>query len=177
VHLVPVGHDAVLAEVASSEEAVGLAAWARARGLARDVVPGAQTVLFDGLEAPQALGELLVGWHPTAGQAGATVEIPVTYDGPDLDLVAQQWRCSVEEVVARHRSTEFVSAFCGFAPGFAYLSGLVDDVPRRATPRARVRAGSESFSGRSGATARSPRGSWCSYHREPLTLFPADPGA
>jgi KipI family sensor histidine kinase inhibitor len=148
VHLIPVGHDAVLAEVTSSEEAVGLAAWARARGLARDVVPGSQTVLFDGVEAPQALGGLLVGWQPTAAQPGTTVEIPVTYDGPDLDLVAQQWACSVEEVVARHRSTEFVSAFCGFAPGFAYLSGLVDDVARRTTPRARVRAGSVGLAGR-----------------------------
>src|SRR3954471_19706573 len=38
-------------------------------------------------------------------------------------------------------------------------------------------AGSDGFSGRSGATARSPRGSWCSYHREPLTYFPRSRGA
>jgi hypothetical protein len=36
-------------------------------------------------------------------------------------------------------------------------------------------AGPDGLSGRSGATTRSPRGSWCSYHREPLTLFPLLP--
>ena len=49
---------------------------------------------------------------------------------------------------ARARST-FVSAFCGFAPGFAYLTGLPDDlaVPRLDTPRTRVPAGSVALAG------------------------------
>jgi KipI family sensor histidine kinase inhibitor len=49
--------------------------------------------------------------------------------------------------VARHRDTTFVSAFCGFAPGFAYLSGLGTSVPRLATPRTRVPAGSVALAG------------------------------
>ena len=78
---------------------------------------------------------------------GPRVEIPVTYDGPDLETVAGHWGCDVEEVVARHRATEFVSAFCGFAPGFAYLSGLEVSVPRLATPRTRVPVGSVALAG------------------------------
>lgn len=41
-----------------------------------------------------------------------------------------------------------MSAFCGFSPGFAYLSGLDHAVPRLATPRTRVPAGSVALAGR-----------------------------
>jgi len=51
-------------------------------------------------------------------------------------------------VVARHQRTEFVAAFCGFSPGFAYLSGLETDVRRLPTPRTRVPAGSVALAGR-----------------------------
>ncbi|HEY3530868.1 MAG TPA: allophanate hydrolase subunit 1 [Nocardioides sp.] len=142
------GRDAILIEVASSDEAVSLATWARHRGLARDVVPGAETVLLDGVTDRDRLGEVLSGWEPTAVEPGSLVEIPVSYDGPDLDHVAERWGCSVDEVVARHQATAFVSAFCGFAPGFAYLTGLDAEVPRLATPRTRVPAGSVALAGR-----------------------------
>lgn len=152
MHLIPVGRDAVLVEVGSSPEAVDLAAWARARGVARDVVPGAETVLLDGLRGEVAprdrLAEVLAGWRPSATSSGPEVEIPVRYDGPDLEAVAEHWSCEIGEVVRRHQETTFVSAFCGFAPGFAYLSGLSHEVPRLATPRTRVPAGSVALAGR-----------------------------
>jgi KipI family sensor histidine kinase inhibitor len=50
-------------------------------------------------------------------------------------------------VAARHQAVTFVSAFCGFAPGFAYLSGLDAAVSRLATPRTRVPAGSVALAG------------------------------
>jgi KipI family sensor histidine kinase inhibitor len=151
VHLIPVGRDAVLVEVADSGEALSLATWARERSLALDVVPGVETVLLDGLGEGHdvaALDDLLATWTPTATEPGPAVEIAMTYDGPDLEDVAAAWGCGVDEVVARHRATPFVSAFCGFAPGFAYLSGLEQDVPRLATPRTRVPAGSVALAGR-----------------------------
>ena len=126
MHLIPVGRHAVLAEVSSPQEAVALAAWARERALAREVVPGAETVLFDGVTDPGDLGGALAGWRPIETDPGPLVDIAVTYDGPDLETVAGHWRCDVEEVVARHQGTGFLSAFCGFSPGFAYLSGLED---------------------------------------------------
>ncbi|HET7069181.1 MAG TPA: allophanate hydrolase subunit 1 [Nocardioides sp.] len=144
----PVGRNAVLVEVTTSEEAVSLATWARDRSLARDVVPGAATVLLDGVDDPGALPDVLAAWRPTESGPGPLVELPVTYDGADLEYVARRWRCSVEEVVSRHQSVEYVAAFCGFAPGFAYLRGLDEEVPRLDTPRTRVPAGSVALAGR-----------------------------
>jgi KipI family sensor histidine kinase inhibitor len=158
VNLLAVGRDAVLIEVASPGQAVSLAAWARQQGLARDVVPGAETVLLDGLPDGllddghmAGLSGVLASWSPMAEAAGPEVEIVVTYDGPDLEEVAERWGCDADDVASRHQTTRFVAAFCGFAPGFAYLSGLPDDlpdVPRLDTPRTRVSAGSVALAGR-----------------------------
>ncbi len=151
MHLLPAGPDAVLVEVGSASDAVALAGWARDRGLARDVVPGAETVLLDGLAGDldrAGLADLLATWQRSAQADTAEVEIRVRYDGPDLAAVAEHWGCDTDEVVRRHQATPFVSAFCGFAPGFAYLAGLTDEVPRLATPRTRVPAGSVALAGR-----------------------------
>ena len=145
--IIPVGREALLAEVSSPQDAVALAAWARGQALARDVVPGAETVLFDGVADPDGLAGTVAAWRRVETVPGPRVEIPVTYDGPDLETVAGHWGCDVVEVRARHRGTEFVSAFCGFAPGFAYLSGLDASVPRLATPRTRVPRGSVALAG------------------------------
>jgi KipI family sensor histidine kinase inhibitor len=150
VHLLPFGRHAVLVEVDSPQDGVDLAAWARERQLAREVVPGAESVLLDGIAEPDQLAGRLAEWRPGSTAEGPTIELAVAYDGPDLGFVATRWGCAEEEVVARHQATEFVSAFCGFAPGFAYLSGLSDAVPRLKTPRTRVPAGSVALAG-----------SWC----------------
>jgi KipI family sensor histidine kinase inhibitor len=154
VHLLPVGHDAVLVEVGSSHDAAALAAWARDRHLARDAVPGATTVLLDGLadgSALPALADRLAAWTPSAAEVGPEVEVPVTYDGPDLEAVAGFWGWDVAEVVRLHRETTWESAFCGFAPGFAYLAAVgvdLPEVPRLATPRTRVPAGAVALASR-----------------------------
>jgi len=143
----PVGRHALLAEVASPQDAVALAAWARDHALARDVVPGAETVLFDGVGDRDALTAALDSWTPGEAPGGTRVEIPVVYDGPDLEMVAGVWGCAVDDVPLRHQAVELLSAFCGFAPGFAYLSGLEVSVPRLATPRTRVPPGSVALAG------------------------------
>ena len=99
----PVGRDALLVEVSSPQDAVALAAWARERALARDVVPGAETVLFDGVADPDGLADPLAAWRPAETVPGPRVEIPVTYDGPDLENGRRAWGCDVEDVAARHR--------------------------------------------------------------------------
>jgi KipI family sensor histidine kinase inhibitor len=114
------------------------------------VVPGARTVLFDGVFDAQALAGLLTAWTPEAAvELGDLVEIAVAYDGADLEDVAARWGTDVEGVVARHGEIEFVVAFCGFAPGFAYLAGLAEEyaVPRLDSPRSRVPAGSVGLAG------------------------------
>jgi KipI family sensor histidine kinase inhibitor len=120
-----------------------LAAWARERGLAREVVPGAETVLLDGLADSAALPGLLRTWSPgELAESPQPVTIPVTYDGEDLSTVADLLGESIEAVVRRHRETAWTSRFCGFAPGFAYLAGWDLRVPRLATPRTKVPPGS-----------------------------------
>ena len=77
------------------------------------------------------------------------MELPVVYDGADLEDIASRWGTDVDGVVARHTGTAFVSAFCGFAPGFAYLAGLAGEyaVPRLDSPRTRVPAGAVGLAG------------------------------
>jgi KipI family sensor histidine kinase inhibitor len=67
-----------------------------------------------------------------------------TYDGPDLDEVAQAAGLSTTEVIAIHSASIYVVETMGFAPGFGYLSGTDPRLapPRRHTPRTRVPAGS-----------------------------------
>lgn len=175
MELRPVGQGAVLVEVDGSREAVDLATWARDRGLARDVVPGAVTVLLDGVADRDGLVDVLAEWTPGAAPAGAEREIAMTYDGPDLGVVAEQWACSVAEVVARHQATSFVSAFCGFAPGFAYLAGLESGVSRRETPRTRVPAGSVALAGTwCGVYPTASPGGWRIIGRTDATLWDVD---
>ena len=56
---------------------------------------------------------------------------------------------AVADAVDRLAGTELRVAFCGFAPGFAYLTGLPAEwaVPRLASPRPKVPAGSVALAG------------------------------
>jgi KipI family sensor histidine kinase inhibitor len=144
--LTRVGHDALRAEVPDTARALALATWARtARVGAVEVVPGATTVLFDGVGDLDGLRALLADWSYDEDlvEPGRLVEVPVTFDGADLPDVAERWGTDVAGVVGRLATTELVSAFCGFAPGFAYLGGLPSElaVPRLDTPRPEVPAG------------------------------------
>jgi KipI family sensor histidine kinase inhibitor len=110
-----------------------------------EIVPGARTVLLDGLADPAGMAAEIQTWPAparTTGSDGRLIEIPTEYDGSDLAEVADQWRIGVDEVIAAHSSTEFRVAFFGFAPGFAYLGGLPHPVSRRSSPRTRVPPGS-----------------------------------
>jgi KipI family sensor histidine kinase inhibitor len=83
---------------------------------------------------------------------GGTVEISVRYggpDGPDLEDVAARLGLTTAEVVNLHAEREYRVLVLGFAPGFAYLGPLDPALvmPRRATPRPRVPAGSVAIAG------------------------------
>ncbi|MFF7451016.1 MULTISPECIES: carboxyltransferase domain-containing protein [unclassified Streptomyces] len=170
MRVLPVGDDALLVEVASGEEARALHAELlrrRAEGSlsATEIVPAARTVLLDGLTDPARLAsELTASAAPPAPpRTGDVVELPVRYDGPDLADVAAHWGVPPREVARIHAATEFTVAFCGFAPGFGYLTGLPQryDVPRRATPRTAVPPGSVALAGPyTGVYPRSSPGGW-----------------
>ena len=143
----PVGARALLAEVADAGQALSLALWARGRVSAVEIVPAACTVLFDGC-SPDRVAEQVAAWEPDAETpAGELVEIPVAYDGPDLESLAQSLGLEADELVAAHSAAEHVVAFCGFSPGFSYLTGSCWEVPRLSTPRPRVEAGSVGLAG------------------------------
>jgi KipI family sensor histidine kinase inhibitor len=76
--------------------------------------------------------------------AARQIEIRVVYDGPDLDEVARATQLALDDVVQLHAAATYVVDTIGFAPGFAYLTGLDERLvlPRRATPRPRVPGGS-----------------------------------
>ncbi|WP_405739426.1 5-oxoprolinase subunit PxpB [Streptomyces sp. NBC_00028] len=166
----PVGDTALLVEVSSGEEARALHAELlrrRAEGSlsVREIVPAARTVLLDGLADPARLAAELTATDvpPAPPRARAVVELPVRYDGPDLADVAAHWGVPPHEVARIHANTEFTVAFCGFAPGFGYLTGLPEryDVPRRATPRTAVPTGAVALAGPyTGVYPRSSPGGW-----------------
>jgi KipI family sensor histidine kinase inhibitor len=82
-----------------------------------------------------------------APDRGRTWDIPVVYggqSGADLGDVARLAGLTEEETVALHTGSVYHVYMLGFLPGFAYLGDLPEKLklPRRATPRARVPAGS-----------------------------------
>ena len=82
---------------------------------------------------------------PPAGPelAGRLIEIPTTYDGPDLADTAARSGLAPTELVALHSGREYRAFFLGFMPGLAYC-GMLDpriNAPRLETPRPRVPAG------------------------------------
>jgi KipI family sensor histidine kinase inhibitor len=155
MRLRPVGTSALLIECRDGEhvEAWRAALWRlREAGdlTVTDIVPGARTVLIDGISPGTA--DLLGGLpDPSGGDESRSrqVEISTTFDGEDLPDVAELWGITEADAVRRLADTELTVAFCGFAPGFAYLRGLPEawSVPRLAAPRPRVPAGSVALAG------------------------------
>jgi KipI family sensor histidine kinase inhibitor len=176
-----VGADALLLEV--DDPAAWFAELRRRRDLgelrALDIVPGARTVLLDGLEDPLGTAEAVQEWY--VGTATTTpppeVTIPVVFDGPDLGEVATMWGVEPGEVVGRLERIPWRVAFCGFAPGFAYLAGLPYQfaVPRLATPRPKVPAGSIGLADRyAGIYPSASPGGWRLVGHTDVTLFDPD---
>lgn len=147
-----------------------------------DVVPAERTVLVvagPGVDLGSLRGRIVelaqdgvvLGARPAAG---GLVEIPVRYDGPDLDDVARHTELTVAEVVAAHTRSTWNVAFSGFAPGFAYLVGGDPrlEVPRRPEPRTQVPSGSVALAGRySGVYPRASPGGWQLIGRTDVVLF------
>jgi KipI family sensor histidine kinase inhibitor len=127
-----------------------LAAHLRAIPGVQDAVPGyaTVTVFFD--PATVSVDALVVDLPDGVPTVGPEHVIPVRYDGPDLDEVAQRTGLSVDDVIARHHAPVYTVYLVGFVPGFAYLGELdpVLALPRRAAPRTRVPAGSVAIAGR-----------------------------
>jgi KipI family sensor histidine kinase inhibitor len=114
---------------------------------------------------------------PALRATAAAIEIPVCYGGefgPDLEALAGHAHLDAAAVIARHSGAEYRVAMLGFMPGFPYLLGLPAELhmPRRASPRTGVPAGSVAIGGaQTGIYPRALPGGWQLIGRTPLDLF------
>lgn len=147
----------------------------------QDLVPGDRTLLV----IARSAGELdlllprLRALQPAPASSAPSAElvVPVTYDGPDLQLVAAAWAVEPDAVVRRHVEASWTVAFTGFSPGFGYLRTRSDwhPVARRESPRTRVPAGSVALAGNyAGIYPRDSPGGWQLIGSTGLDLFDAD---
>ena len=178
LRLLPMGDAALLLETDDIDAVLAIAAvlgplaatgdgiWAEVD----DLVPAARTLLVAARPRTD-LAELARAVLAAAGAAslrvggagGRVIEIPVRYDGVDLDEVAGLIGLTRDEVVAAHTGTPWRVGFGGFAPGFAYLVGGDPrlEVARHAEPRTRVPAGAVGLAGEfSGIYPRESPGGW-----------------
>jgi KipI family sensor histidine kinase inhibitor len=147
----PAGDRGFLVEIADNARVHRLAAAARQTfgdGL-EDVVPGEVTLLLTWRQRPPTGADVAARLgarelEETAGADPPQITIPVRYDGADLAAVADAADLDVATVIELHHRAEYTVAFMGFAPGFAYMTGVDRrlQLPRRAEPRSRVPAGS-----------------------------------
>ena len=164
--LTPVADRAVLVDFgAAVRDAVHEAVLALDRVLRDDpvagqveVVPAMVNVLvvFDPLVSDHATvaGEVeaRLGHLRSDAMAGAEREVLVCYDGEfgrDLAAVAGATGMSVEAVIAAHLAGDYRVFMYGFAPGYAYLTGVPEAIhlPRKAAPVRGVAAGSVIIAG------------------------------
>lgn len=166
-----------------------LAAAVQERALAgvHDVVPalGGLALYFsprfegDPLAYAAGLVEDCLNRLPPAASIGREVEVPVCYDeefGIDLAEVSERTRIPRQAIGELHSSASYRVLMIGFAPGHAYLGGLDPklSVPRRATPRTLVPAGSVAIANEQ--TVVYPYaipGGWNVIGRTPLKVFDA----
>ncbi|WP_158847043.1 5-oxoprolinase subunit PxpB [Saccharothrix deserti] len=173
------GTNAVLVEVDSLGEVEAVRAAVEAAELPGvvELVPAARTVLV--VTEPGTLPAVrkILATADLAHRPRTVsdeVVIPVRYDGPDLDLVAETAGLTTAEVVDLHAGATYQVAFCGFAPGFAYLTGLPEPLhqPRLDSPRTKVPAGSVAIAGEyTAAYPRATPGGWRLIGRTDAPLF------
>ena len=166
----PMGDSALLVETRDSAEAQKLH-----RLLAAEAIPGLRQLVpaYDSLliAADPLIADLegLSRRLPELARAPQqqlhpkSHEIPVRYGGEDLEATADALGMSAEELVRRHSAPSYTVAFLGFAPGFAYLTGLDPrlQLPRLATPRTRTPEGAVAIAGEfSGIYPQATPGGW-----------------
>jgi len=137
-------------------------------------------VAVDHAEVQAKISELEMRAKKLPALKPRLVEVPVCYGGefgPDLEDVAAQRGLPAEKVVELHIARTYHAYFLGFAPGFAYLGDLAEEIaaPRLETPRKEVAAGSVGIAGRQTAIyPQATPGGWRLIGRTPLEIFRKD---
>ncbi|TMC40851.1 MAG: 5-oxoprolinase subunit PxpB [Chloroflexi bacterium] len=189
VRVHPLGDTALVAELGSrldtalNTRAIALAAALQKRRDVRRAMAGhgMVTVQFDpeqvSLDALTAAIRRLATRRPPVEEPGRLHRIPVVYDGPDLEEVARKRGLTPSEVVDIHVRPIYRVFLVGFVPGWAYMGPLADELvlPRRATPRTQVPAGSVAIAGQeTGIYPLVSPGGWHLIGRTSVRLFLPD---
>ena len=155
----------------------------------RDLVPAYKTVAVFHNPALIAMGKALETLQtlkhgktkkPNPFQ-GKEIIVPCCYQlGPDLDLVAEKTLLTTKEVIQLHSETIYLVYAIGFTPGFPYLGYLpekLQGVPRLATPRVKVEAGSVGMTGvQTGIYPEEKPGGWNLVGCTPMRLVDLEKG-
>lgn len=170
MRFLPVSLTTLLVELENLDETLALFASLQAEPIHGivEMVPAARTVMVRFQPEVVTASALVasIARRDVSKPATASdqmVEIPVHYNGEDLEDVAELTGLPVEDVIRRHTESIFTVAFCGFAPGFGYLVGGDPKlhVPRRKSPRTRIPAGSVALAGEfSGVYPQNSPGGW-----------------
>jgi len=180
--LLSCGPKAVLAELPAGSTAHVANFLRESNEEIRTAVPAHETVLLEFVEmrpSDEEVRELIDAAlsRPPLATDSILIEIKVTYDGEDLAAVGLATGLSQEAVVTLHSEALYEAAFCGFAPGFAYLTGLPLELhlPRREQPRDRVPRGSVAIAGEyAGVYPSASPGGWHLLGNSTATLFDPD---
>jgi len=120
------------------------------------------------------LDQLLKSAQSRPPEEAPLYEIPVCYDGPDIEEFARRNTLSVHDVIELHASPVYSVFLIGFSPGFPYLGPLDSRLhaPRLDTPRARVPAGSVAIGGEhTGIYSIASPGGWWLIGRTDTEIF------
>lgn len=181
MRFLPVSLNAFLVELPTLNETLSLFSILQARPLhgIKEMIPAARTVLIS-FAPHETSAAVLAGQisqfhlNTEARQAGPCVEVPVDYNGEDLLEVADLTGLTMAEIIRRHTECDYIVAFCGFAPGFGYLTGgdPALRVPRRTTPRTRIPAGAVGLAGEfTGVYPQASPGGWQIIGTTPVKMW------
>ena len=112
----------------------------------------------------------------SAPQDKQVVDIPVYYDsevGFDLVAIAEDKNITINDVINLHSEQIYDVYAVGFAPGFAYLGSVNEQIamPRKQTPRKHIPAGSLGIAGQQTAIyPSSSPGGWQIIGRTPCAM-------
>ncbi len=112
--------------------------------------------------------------------AGKTIDIPIVYGGeygPDMGAIKKSSGLSKAEIIALHCAEPYRVCMMGFIPGFCFLSEAPAALhhPRRASPRAKIPAGSVGIAGwQTGIYGLESPGGWQIIGRTSLKIFDKD---
>ncbi len=125
------------------------------------------------------LENCFLSYVPSELKEHEKLTLPICYDiefALDLNFVAEKLKISPGQLIEKHLANTYRIQQIGFLPGFAYCSGLDEqlNISRLPSPRQQVPAGSVGITGQQmGIYSVSSPGGWPIIGRTPLRLFQA----